>query len=134
MEDTFRWVNDITMVADNDYSLYCTIQELVRQHEDPRAFAHAYQEFYEDCIDAVLREVPPSMAGAMWIREMCMYLPLEVFDHIADGIWADNNWGNCDEWTCRKRYDLSSREDHCPECGTCWEHCGESSHVNVFSA
>lgn len=31
--------------------------------------------------------------------------------------------GSCD-WCCEP-YDPSDREDHCPDCGTCWEHCPE---------
>lgn len=29
--------------------------------------------------------------------------------------------GSCDE--CGSMYDAGSRDDHCPECGTCWVHC-----------
>lgn len=29
--------------------------------------------------------------------------------------------GTCDE--CDTVYDVASREDHCAECGTCWDHC-----------
>ena len=124
----------IHLVASNDYALYQTIEHLAHDHQNPGSFAYAYQDYFEDCIDAVLREVPPSMAGAMWIREFLMYLPISVFDHLADRMWDSHEWGNCDLWECGKRYDRGSREDHCPECGTCWEHCGESSHVNVYSA
>jgi len=24
---------------------------------------------------------------------------------------------------CETEYDLSDRDEHCGECGTCWEHC-----------
>jgi len=29
--------------------------------------------------------------------------------------------GECD--VCGNSYEVSDREDHCAECGTCWEHC-----------
>lgn len=32
-------------------------------------------------------------------------------------------FGVCDD--CDFRFDLSDREDHCGECGTCWTHCVE---------
>jgi hypothetical protein len=33
--------------------------------------------------------------------------------------WADE--GTCDE--CDKPHCNSSTEDHCAECGNCWDHC-----------
>ena len=29
--------------------------------------------------------------------------------------------------------DPGPRRDHCPECGTCWEHCREESHQEPAS-
>jgi ferredoxin len=35
-------------------------------------------------------------------------------------------FGTCDDPMCDVQYDLSDFEDHCPECGTCYEHCPEN--------
>jgi hypothetical protein len=34
--------------------------------------------------------------------------------------------GKCDD--CNTTYDLGDTEDHCAECGTCWEHCAFPMH------
>lgn len=42
-----------------------------------------------------------------------------------EGFWdhEEDEFGDCDEAGCPVRYELASRSDHCPECGTCWSHC-----------
>lgn len=115
--------HNIKMVLDNDYGAYQTVQELARLNSDPSTFAYALQDFYEAAIFAVLNESPPSMIGYMLISEQCLYHSIQVFDMIAADAWEANNWGNCDRWECRKRYDRSDSEDHCGNCGCCHEHC-----------
>ena len=34
---------------------------------------------------------------------------------------TEDTTGRCD--VCDAVYDVASRTDHCPECGTCWAHC-----------
>ena len=50
-------------------------------------------------------------------------LGLRSSEYFSYSVRDTSDIGFCD--TCDTEYKLSDRIDHCPECGTCWEHCRE---------
>jgi hypothetical protein len=41
----------------------------------------------------------------------------------------DLMFGACE---CGYRYEVSDRDDHCGECGTCWTHCANGGDRHYF--
>lgn len=83
-----RAVRDISMVWDNDEGCHYYIVEMVKRAASEWELAQALREFYEISIDEILRETPERAAGNMLIREMCFYLPVSVFDKLAQDYWS----------------------------------------------
>lgn len=46
---------------------------------------------------------------------------------------AETEVGECDVPGCGHLYEVGSSDDHCPECGVCWEHCTEHTPESVHS-
>jgi hypothetical protein len=84
-----RAVRDISMVWDNDEGCHIFIKAMVKRSSSAWELAQALREFYEISIDEILRETPERSAGNMLIREMCFYIPVSVFDTLAETYWED---------------------------------------------
>jgi hypothetical protein len=79
----------------------------------------------EDLLLEGADNVVERVAGIDWARDPDLYanVKLAILDlareYAGTGIY-DEDYGECD---CGEAYSLASSDDHCPECGTCWDHC-----------
>lgn len=87
MEDVLRWHNDIGMVLDNHVGCQYFLPEMIAKSDNAYDLATQLQEFYEESIDRVLREVPQDSVGHWFVNEMCSNLPRYVFEMLAQQYW-----------------------------------------------
>lgn len=108
---------DINRVWSNDYDQYqrmCRWANEVKSHYE---FVSVLEEFYESIVWAALHSEPSTLT-TQTLSELVGYMPREVFDYIADWFEEGHDIGWCD--ACGEKYERSSREDHCGDCGMCW--------------
>lgn len=79
---------DVERVFSNYEQSYYYIAAMVRMSENMYDLHVALREYYESCIDMVLRETPENSTGHRLVSEICRTLPAEVFDRLASHYWA----------------------------------------------
>lgn len=87
MEDVIRWTNDIGMVFENHVGASWILQQMLADAHDERELTRMLWDFYEESIDAVLRETPEDAVGHWLVREFCTNLPSSVFEQLAHEYW-----------------------------------------------
>jgi len=92
MEDTYEQALSyhIRLMWDNDEGSHLYIQQLINNADDWTDLADSLSEFYDESIDAVLRETPSNSIGHMLVTEICSYvIGKDIFDDIARVYWRD---------------------------------------------
>lgn len=89
MEDVLRWQNEIGMVMDNHVGFQYFLPDMIARSTDSYELAQYLQDFYNDSIDAVLRDTAEDSVGHWLVREMCLNLPRYVFEGLAQQYWED---------------------------------------------
>jgi hypothetical protein len=78
---------DVERIFSNYEESYYYIAAMVRMSPNMYDLHVALREYYEACIDAVLRETPENSMGNRLVNEICRNLPAEVFDRLASNYW-----------------------------------------------
>ena len=88
MEYNDQAVRDIGLVWDSDAATHNFIRLTVSKSESWQELSSKLKMFYDDSVEAVLRDVPASWIGHKVISAQVNYHERAVFDQLARDYWS----------------------------------------------
>jgi len=86
MDYTVHIGNSIGRILDQHCDYILT--EMSNHYYDFLELAAGLKDYYENCINAALREIPSTSAGHAFITDMCLGVPDHVFRELAFDYWT----------------------------------------------
>ena len=93
------WLHNIGQVVDNhlyaDLYISTVLEHMIENPLPPEErmpyLSEKLRSYYYDCITFILRETPSNAVGNMLVERMCLGIPTEVFDSLAERYLADTH-------------------------------------------